>query len=691
MPIAPSTYTVRILILHDSQDHAEKLISELRNFGYATRAYLIKDEVDLLAALGQGAWDFMLARPKTDDLSAYSAIKHIHAKDKDIPTIILCDENNSEEITKGLKSGAKDVVPVNELERLKLVFQRELNSSNERKLRRQAEIRLREAEKRCALLLQTSRDAITYIHDGMHIYANETYIDLFGYTDTSELEGTPIMDMITPQDKDAFKHFLRDYQHDKEKNEFNCYTLRNDRSEIKTHMLLSDALYDGEACIQVTLRVDRGNSELEENIKKINSQDLLTGLNNRAFFIDQLDKAIADKNQSQKNTALLKISLDQFDSLKAPTGAGSTDLILADFASQLKELLPDNTSLARIDHNEFAVIIPGEEKNAVHAANSILKSVSDHIYQIANKSYQLTASVGIALVTETVSDANDVLARVHSALLKAQEKKGPHLHVFTPEVIAAPADSAKTISGIEEALAKDLLVLTFQPIINLRGEHSELYEVLVRMRNPSGSLIPAADILNEADKLGLSTKVDRWVVLQAIKKLSAQHEKGKKTRLFVSLTRDSVQDKTFLPWLSVAFKASRLSPNAIIWQMTENDVSTALKEIKPFSKAIEEIHGQLAVNRFGCGLNPFNMLKHLNATYLKVDPSFIEDLSNEQNKTALRELVAAAHAQGKLTIIPYVENASILSTLWQIGTNYVQGHYLQAPMEEMTYDFSDEN
>lgn len=691
MPIATSTHTVRILILHDSQDHAEKLISELRNFGYATRAHLIKDEVDLLDALSHSPWDFMFARPKTDDLSAYSAIKHIHAKDKDIPTIILCDKNNSDDITKGLKNGAKDVVPVNELERLKLVFQRELNSSNERRLRRQAEIRLREAEKRCALLLNTSRDAIAYVHDGMHIYANETYVELFGYNDTSELEGTPIMDVIASQDKDAFKNFLRSHQHDKEKNEFNCYTLRNDGSEIKTHLLLSDAFYDGEACMQVTLRVDRGNSELEENIKKISSQDLLTGLNNRAFFIDQADKAIADKIQQQKNAALVEISLDQFDTLKAPNGAGGTDLILADFATQLKELLPDNASLSRIDHNTFTVIIAGEEKTAVNTAQAILKTVADHIYQIGNQSYQLTASVGIALITETVSDTNDLLSRAHSALLKAQAKQGQHIQVFTPEIVVAPKENTNTLSIIEEALAKDLFVLTFQPIINLRGENSELYEVLIRIRNPNGSLIPAADILNDAEKLGLSTKVDRWVVLQSIKKLSAQHEKGKKTRLFISLTRDSIQDKTFLPWLSVAFKASRLSPNSIIWQMTESDVSATLKEAKQFCKAIEELHCQLAVNRFGCGLNPFNMLKHLNATYLKVDPSFIEDLSHEQNKNALKELVAAAHAQGKLTIIPYVENAAILSTLWQIGTNYVQGHYLQAPLEEMNYDFSEEN
>ncbi|MBL4608005.1 MAG: response regulator, partial [Pseudomonadales bacterium] len=124
MSTKKSTNTVRLLILHDSKDQAERLISELRNFGYATRAHLIEDEGDLLDALSHGLWDIMLARPETDDIGAYAAMRHIQAKEKDIPTIILSDDGDSDTITEGLKNGARDVVPIDELERLKFVFQR---------------------------------------------------------------------------------------------------------------------------------------------------------------------------------------------------------------------------------------------------------------------------------------------------------------------------------------------------------------------------------------------------------------------------------------------------------------------------------------------------------------------------------------------------------------------------------------
>jgi len=689
MPTSKSTSTVRLLILYDSKDQAEKLISELRNFGYVTRAHLIEDEVDLLDAIGHGAWDIMLARPETDDIGAYAAMRHIQAKEKDIPTLIMSDDGDSKTVTEGLKNGARDVVPINELERLKFVFQRELTSSNERKARRHTEMRLREVEKRCSLLLDSSRDAIAYIHEGMHIYANDAYIDLFGHTDVDDLEGMPIMDMIAPQDKDQFKQFLRDYQKDGEQTELNCYTLHSDGSEIRSHMLFSNALYDGESCIQVILRVEQGDPELEEKLKEISFQDLLTGLGNKKFFLDQLDQTIVKNSESHQDSCLLYISPDHFGEIKSSLGIGNSDLLLTDLAQQLKDLVEDNSTLSRFSEDVFTVILPSNEEDASKKANEIIKTVGNHIFDAGEHSKQLTVCIGIAVINENAPLDDEIISRAHSAIEEAR-KNGESVGIYSPPEIVEDNGSTSILDQLEESLNENKLVPLYQPIISLRGESTELYEVLIRMRDSDGELVTAGKLLAEAEKAGLSSKIDRWVVLQAIKDLSKQHEQGKKTRLFINLTRASIEDKTFLPWLSVAFKASRLPADSIVWQMTENDINSTLKDAKQFTRSLAEIHCQVSINRFGCALNPFSTLKHLNVTYLKLEPSFIEELSNEENKEALKEIITTSHAQGKLVIIPFVENAAILSTLWQIGTNFVQGHYLQPPTEEMNYDFSED-
>ncbi|HEY9135380.1 MAG TPA: response regulator, partial [Pseudomonadales bacterium] len=130
---------IRLLILHDSQDEAEQLINELRNFGHATRAHQIEDEEDLLDVLNGGVWDLFLSRPETKQISVSTVLTHLKKLNKDIPLIILSDDNDSETITSGLQAGAQDVVPATERERLKLVVTRELNNLYDRRLRHKSE------------------------------------------------------------------------------------------------------------------------------------------------------------------------------------------------------------------------------------------------------------------------------------------------------------------------------------------------------------------------------------------------------------------------------------------------------------------------------------------------------------------------------------------------------------------------
>ena len=186
----------------------------------------------------------------------------------------------------------------------------------------------------------------------------------------------------------------------------------------------------------------------------------------------------------------------------------------------------------------------------------------------------------------------------------------------------------------------------------------------------------------------LAEKIDRWVILNSIKLLAEHRSKGHNTRLFVHLSANSLQDQTLLPWLSVALKAARLPSDSLVFQIGETDAVTYLKQAKALTQGLAELHCKVALSQFGCALNPFNTLKHLNVDFVKVDGSFSQDLTNAENQEALKTLLASLHAQAKLTIVPFVESASVLATLWQAGVNYIQGHYLQGPSQSMDYDFS---
>jgi len=679
--------TIRLLILEDSQNEAERLVSLFRNSGRATRVHRLVSSADLAEALQQ-SWDLLITAPSSDSLEPSEAITAIRRQAKDIPVIQLIDGNDSDAITEALALGAQDALPQGEDERLVLVANRELANLEERRARRAAEVALREAEKRCQLLLDSSVDAITYVHDGMHIYANRAYLELFAYEDADDLEGMPMIDLIGGSDQASFKDFLKNYRSAEGAAELVCTGIKADGKNFQARMNFSPATYDGEPCIQVVIRGETGNAELEEKLREISSQDLVTGLYNRNHFLELMDAATERAVNAGQPCSLAYIQVDHYSNLLAEAGLAGIDLLLTDLANLLRAHFPGEAQLARFSNDVFTVLQPGQTPEQTQdSLTSLLKKVESHLFDISGRTLQTTLSIGVAGLNEKTPKAQEVVDRAHRCADELSE--GNDIKLYNPAAdLAAAANRGSVVAMVQQALERNSFRLLFQPIISLRGDSHEHYEVLLRLLSPQGTEVPPAEFLNAAKEAGLGEKIDRWVVLNSIKLLSEHRSKGHSTRLFVHLSGSSLQDQTLLPWLSVALKAARLPSDALVFQFSEPDAVAYLKQAKALTQGLAELHCKVALSQFGCALNPFNSLKHLNIDFVKIDGSFSQDLTKPENQESLKTLLASLHAQAKLTIVPYVESASVLATLWQAGVNYIQGHYLQGPSQSMDYDFS---
>jgi EAL domain-containing protein (putative c-di-GMP-specific phosphodiesterase class I) len=204
-----------------------------------------------------------------------------------------------------------------------------------------------------------------------------------------------------------------------------------------------------------------------------------------------------------------------------------------------------------------------------------------------------------------------------------------------------------------------------------------------------GEDISPNSFLASADEIGATTKIDRWVILESIKVLSKHRAKGAKTRMLINISRQSLCDSTLLPWLGVAFKAAKLPADSIVFQMSETDITNHLNDAKAFFEGLAALKCLTSISNFGCSLNPFNTLQHASPDFIKVHGSFTLDIqNNDESPETLSKLISDLLELDKLTIVPFVENASVLSSLWQTGVHYIQGHYLQAPSADMTYDFN---
>ena len=678
--------TIRLLILEDSQNEAERLVSLFRNAGQATRVHRLTSSDDLAEALKQ-TWDLLINAPQSENLDPSEAISAIRRQAKDIPILQLTAGNDAEAITEALMLGAQDALPQGEDEWLLLVANRELANLEERRARRSAEVALREAEKRCQLLLDSSVDAIAYVHDGMHIYANRAYLELFGYDDVEDLEGMPMIDLISGADQSRFKTFLKNYQSMEGSAELGCGGVRADGDTLKTRMHFSPAAYDGEPCIQVVIRAENDSAELQK-LREISSQDPVTGLLNRNSFLEVMDAAVERAVNASQPASLAYIRVDRFAALQADIGLSDSDQLLNQLATLLRGHFPGEAQLARFADDVFAVLQPGViPQQAEPELRKLLTKVEGQLLDVGGRTVQTTLSIGVAGLDEKTAKAQDAIERAHRCADELSD--GNALKLYNPaDELAAAANRGDIIAMLKQALESNSFRLLFQPIISLRGDSFEHYEVLLRLLDPQGVEVPPNEFLSTAADAGLAAKIDRWVILNSIKLLAEHRAKGHRTRLFLHLSAASIQDPSLLPWLGVVLKASRLPGDSLAFEFGEADAVAYLKPAKALAQGLNGLGCRTALAQFGCVLNPFNTLKHLDAEFIKVDGSYTQDLTRQENQEALKALLAELHEQQKQSIVPFVESATVLATLWQAGVSYIQGHYLQGPSQSMDYDFA---
>ena len=694
------TDTIKLLIIHDSTDEAERIINLMRGAGKPILPQHVQTEYDFMEAADNRPLDLILAQTESEDLPPDTVISYIKQIDKDIPVIILQEDVQTPDIVEGLRLGAKDVISENEDLHILLVIQRELDNLYNRRVKILADRALRESEHRCQLLLDSSRDAIAYIHDGMHTYANQTYVDLFGYGDADEISCLSIIDLVAKNDLDAFKKFIKDHntRDDYGSAESTFTAQKSNGDTFQANMVLSPAIFDDEISTQIMIHREASSSasvQITKAIETISSQDLLTGLSNRPHFISKIESAVDDARKIGQDAALIYITIDNINIIKNKHSIAAADLLLSDIALLLRRKVEEETPLARFSEDVFTVLLADPTPEyALEFADSIVEIIENNISETEKTTLQATCSIGICLINNNSESSDLIIARcLESAnIARAMNASSGCVHLYKDKTPATNKLAANMATRLESALNDGRFKLLFQPIISLRGSGNEYYEVLLRLIDESGSEISPHHFLEQAEQLEVTNKLDRWVILQSLKILADHLAKGNDTRLIINLTSCSIRDKTLVPWLNVAFKAAGIPPHLAIFQFNENHAANFLNDAKAFSQAISELGCKCVLSQFGCALKPLNILKHLDVEYIKIDGSYTRDIQNkDEDPKALVALIKELHARNKQTIVPFVENAKILSTLWQAGAHYIQGHYLQAPSGTMDYDFDNDD
>jgi len=424
---------------------------------------------------------------------------------------------------------------------------------------------------------------------------------------------------------------------------------------------------------------------MERERSFLSTHDPLTGLLNRASFEERVAIAVADAHAEHLPQALLLVGLDQFQLIHDTCGHFAGDQALKFASELLHNRLPVATPLARLGTDEFAALLPGlAPAQAVEVAQGARHGFEEARFAWEGRSFELTASIGVAGIHESTPDAAAALAAADAARFAARHRGGNRVHEYRPgdDAIARRLGELQWIQEIQRAFDADRFRLYAQRIVPLsaQAEKEPMVEVFLRMLSEKGEPVATAAFIAAAERYRTIETIDRWVVRQSLQELAAGGAAGSRPTFSVNLSGQSLGDESFLDHVLASFEDAGVDPRRVCFEITETAAIANLPSALRFISALHALGCRFVLDDFGTGFSSFAYLKNLPVDFLKIDASFTHQLALDPIQRALVESIQQiGGVLGMKTIAEGIEDEATLEVVRELGIDYGQGFALHRP------------
>ncbi|MFN0185230.1 MAG: putative bifunctional diguanylate cyclase/phosphodiesterase, partial [Aquabacterium sp.] len=415
------------------------------------------------------------------------------------------------------------------------------------------------------------------------------------------------------------------------------------------------------------------------------THDPLTGLVNRGEFETRLRRTLDKAHEERSEHALLYIDLDQFKLVNDACGHSAGDQLLQQVARLLRDAVRGRDTLARVGGDEFAVIL--EHCTSAHAervAQQICERMEEFRFVHDERRFRIGTSIGLVPLDHRWANSAAALQAADTACFAAKEAGRNRVHIWfdTDQAIRARHGEMQWATRLEQALDEDCFVLHAQKITPLTSPPGGLHaEVLIRLREPDGSLTMPGAFLPAAERFHLATRMDRWVLRRAIQQIGMLPDLSVLDTLCINLSGQSVGDRAFHRHAMEALAAA--GPEVcrrLCLEITETVAVTNLADAAVFIQEVRGLGVRVALDDFGAGASSFGYLKTLRVDLLKIDGSFIRDLIDDPlDDAAVRCFADVARLIGVQTVAEFVDRPAVLQRVREIGIDYAQGFLLHEP------------
>ncbi|MGX5173732.1 EAL domain-containing protein [Aliikangiella sp. IMCC44653] len=417
----------------------------------------------------------------------------------------------------------------------------------------------------------------------------------------------------------------------------------------------------------------------QQELEYMAMHDSLTGLFNRHFFETELRQFSATAAKGNGPHCLLYIDLDHFKVINDTLGHHRGDSVLKTIAELIQSQVQDSDILARIGGDEFAVLLANTTaQQGFEVATQLCENLTQYQFNLSEHNFSLNCSIGITEISGLESQSTEYMKQADIALYAAKRQGRNLAHVFDK----ADAHSVELQDSLEwsrilhQAVADDNLALYFQPIIEISSGKVAYYEALVRL-TIDNRIVSPGEFIPALEREGHMNLLDQQVIRTAIKYLAEYPQLHK---VSINLSAQGFSDERLVPLIKNTIKDYQVCPTRIIFELTESDSLTNIAMTRSIVSRLSRLGCEFSIDDFGTGFSTFNYLKQLPAQSVKIDGSFIVDLTHNPVDLALvKAILEVANALGKTTVAEFVENQATLELLTEIGITYAQGYHLGKP------------
>ena len=675
---------VPMIVMTRSQDHVEAINSTLRKAGHPVHCTWLPDASDLGDALTQINPEMLIAfiDELGVDLSSIMKVKQQSAPG--MPVLIVRETVDEAMIADAMRLGCQDVVTLANRNRLQAVATRELRAHRLERALSTTLSSAREYREQLQNFLEGSADAITHVQEGIIVDANKAWLELFGYTESDALSGTPLMDLFEPETHPALKGALVACLQGKwSGHSLKVQALMSDGSSLALELLLTKADYENEPAIRIAISALRKkDTALEVQLADAVKNDATTQFLQQRYLIAAVRERAA---QTMKGGVrqFAHIKPDRFIDIQHAIGVLESDDFLGQLADLLRAQLTPTDICGRFGGNGFlAMLERGTIKDVETWAENVVKRVNEHVFNSGEKTLSATVTVGLGLLPSTKPDVSAAITDAISATRRGRELGGNQMYVVDKADTDTRVQAYDKIwvKHIKSALMENRFRLVQQPIASLLGEDKGMFDVLVRMLDEQGTEVLPAEFIAAAERNDLMKNIDRWVI-GASMSFAANR---KAACIFVRVSKDTVLDKSLLTWLETQLKSLKIEPKRICMQVTEELATQYVRPTKELAESLRKLGFRFALEHFGTGRDPLKLLNDIEMNFIKVDGSLMQGLSTNQiQQQRVKGLVEAAKRKSIETVAERVEDANTMAVLWQLGIEFIQGYFVNAP-EDVT-------